>query len=328
MIVKPNRDRRTERHEAIRREILDAAWDAAHETSIAGLTLRDIATRVGMQQPSLYSHFASKQAIYDAMFQQAWQACLEADPTCEEAASSLMRLHAAHNRRPQALAVYERCAAALGRLGLKSSPALEELRASVDYARSPGRPAPAAGQGAPTAHRGEERRLLSVAVVELSPVGLGIQADPEDVREINGVGLAQAISEIEALGGTVASISGSSMTVLFGAPQSHEDDPERALRVALRMVTAVGSARGLDGLGPLKAGRAGPGVALSVRIGVETGVAVVGPAGGGDGAGYQAVGGVVGALLGLGVGTVAGVGIVFLLLVVVFSASLPHFPRN
>ena len=77
MIVKPNRDRRSERHEAIRREILDAAWDAAHETSIAGLTLRDIATRVGMQQPSLYSHFASKQAIYDAMFQQAWQAYLE-----------------------------------------------------------------------------------------------------------------------------------------------------------------------------------------------------------------------------------------------------------
>ena len=77
MIVKPNRDRRTERHEAIRREILDAAWDAAHETSIAGLTLRDIASRVGMQQPSLYSHFASKQAIYDAMFQQAWQAYLD-----------------------------------------------------------------------------------------------------------------------------------------------------------------------------------------------------------------------------------------------------------
>jgi AcrR family transcriptional regulator len=77
VIVKPNRDRRTERHEAIRREILDAAWDAAHEAGIAGLTLRDIATRVGMQQPSLYSHFASKQAIYDAMFQQAWQAYLD-----------------------------------------------------------------------------------------------------------------------------------------------------------------------------------------------------------------------------------------------------------
>ena len=81
MIVKPNRDRRSERHEAIRREILDAAWDAAHETSIAGLTLRDIAARVGMQQPSLYSHFASKQAIYDAMFAQAWQAYLESART-------------------------------------------------------------------------------------------------------------------------------------------------------------------------------------------------------------------------------------------------------
>lgn len=77
MIAKPNRDRRSERHEAIRREILDAAWAAAHETSIAGLTLRDIASRVGMQQPSLYSHFASKQAIYDAMFRQAWEAYLE-----------------------------------------------------------------------------------------------------------------------------------------------------------------------------------------------------------------------------------------------------------
>jgi AcrR family transcriptional regulator len=76
VIVKPNRDRRSERHEAIRREILDAAWAAAHETSIAGLTLRDIASRVGMQQPSLYSHFASKQAIYDAMFRQAWEAYL------------------------------------------------------------------------------------------------------------------------------------------------------------------------------------------------------------------------------------------------------------
>jgi AcrR family transcriptional regulator len=77
VIVKPIRDRKAERHEAIRREILDAAWAAAHETSIAGLTLRDIAARVGMQQPSLYSHFASKQDIYDAMFEQAWRAFLD-----------------------------------------------------------------------------------------------------------------------------------------------------------------------------------------------------------------------------------------------------------
>jgi AcrR family transcriptional regulator len=77
VIVSPKRDRKTERREATRREILEAAWDAAHETSLASLTLRDIAARVGMQQPSLYSHFVSKNAIYDAMFEQAWRTLLD-----------------------------------------------------------------------------------------------------------------------------------------------------------------------------------------------------------------------------------------------------------
>ena len=44
---------------------------------------------------------------------QAWQACVEADPTCEEAASALVRLYLAQDRRPLALAVYERCRGAL-----------------------------------------------------------------------------------------------------------------------------------------------------------------------------------------------------------------------
>jgi AcrR family transcriptional regulator len=65
------------KREATRQEILAAAWDAAHENSLAGLTLRDIATRVGMRQPSLHSHFASKNAIYDGMFEQAWRTFLD-----------------------------------------------------------------------------------------------------------------------------------------------------------------------------------------------------------------------------------------------------------
>ena len=72
MLGNPNRDRRTERREAIRAEILEAAWQVAREKGLAGVTLREVATRVGMQPPSLYSHFASKNAIYDAMFAQAW----------------------------------------------------------------------------------------------------------------------------------------------------------------------------------------------------------------------------------------------------------------
>jgi AcrR family transcriptional regulator len=73
VIAVPKRDRLAERREATRLEILSAAWDAAREASLPGLTLRDVAARVGMQPPSLYSHFASKNAIYDAMFEQAWR---------------------------------------------------------------------------------------------------------------------------------------------------------------------------------------------------------------------------------------------------------------
>ena len=78
MLVEPRRDRVAERREATRREILDAAWAVAHQKGIAAITLKDVADRVGMRPPSLYSHFASKNAIYDAMFAHAWQGCLEA----------------------------------------------------------------------------------------------------------------------------------------------------------------------------------------------------------------------------------------------------------
>lgn len=72
MLDSPNRDRVTERRKATRREIIEAAWAIARENGLALLTLRDVAARVGMRAPSLYSHFASKNAIYDAMFEQAW----------------------------------------------------------------------------------------------------------------------------------------------------------------------------------------------------------------------------------------------------------------
>lgn len=72
MLGTPTRDRKAERREATRREILDAAWEISAEVGLNQLTLRDVASRVGMQPPSLYSHFDSKMAIYDAMFGQAW----------------------------------------------------------------------------------------------------------------------------------------------------------------------------------------------------------------------------------------------------------------
>jgi AcrR family transcriptional regulator len=72
VLGKSNRDRKTERRSATRREIIDAAWQVARERGLAQVTLRDVAALVGMRPPSLYTHFASKNAIYDAMFGDAW----------------------------------------------------------------------------------------------------------------------------------------------------------------------------------------------------------------------------------------------------------------
>ncbi len=58
------------RRASVRREILAAAWACAREHGVAAVSLRDVAERVGMQAPSLYSYFASKYEIYDAMFSQ------------------------------------------------------------------------------------------------------------------------------------------------------------------------------------------------------------------------------------------------------------------
>jgi AcrR family transcriptional regulator len=75
--ARPPRDRRAERHAATRGEILDAAWQQARDHGLAALSLRDVASAVGMRAPSLYSYFESKSAIYDAMFAQGNEAFLE-----------------------------------------------------------------------------------------------------------------------------------------------------------------------------------------------------------------------------------------------------------
>jgi class 3 adenylate cyclase len=123
---------------------------------------------------------------------------------------------------------------------------------------------------------------VSVLFAELSgPVGMGRRLDPEDLRQVVGEALSALIAEVEGLGGTVTSVSGAGLAALFGAPEAHEDDPERAVRAASRISAVVAT-----GGYALDAGM------LSVRVGIETGPAVVGPLG--PGAGYGAVGEVVG----------------------------------
>jgi AcrR family transcriptional regulator len=80
MLGEPTRDRRAERREATKAEILDAAWAIAREEGLAALSLRDVARRVGMQAPSLYGYFDSKMAIYDAMYAQGSQQFVDGEP--------------------------------------------------------------------------------------------------------------------------------------------------------------------------------------------------------------------------------------------------------
>ncbi|MDZ4826453.1 MAG: TetR/AcrR family transcriptional regulator [Actinomycetota bacterium] len=77
MLETPNVGRVEARRAATKAEILDAAWDIAREEGLAALSLRDLAARVGMRAPSLYSYFDSKHAIYDAMFAQGYRQALD-----------------------------------------------------------------------------------------------------------------------------------------------------------------------------------------------------------------------------------------------------------
>jgi len=71
-------DRRRRRHARKRQAIVDAAWTLSRRDGLAGISLRDVADRVDLQQPSLYAYFESKLDLYDAMFADASRQLVEA----------------------------------------------------------------------------------------------------------------------------------------------------------------------------------------------------------------------------------------------------------
>jgi class 3 adenylate cyclase/DNA-binding SARP family transcriptional activator len=250
----------------------------------------------------------------------AWLDCLDHDPACEEAAGALIRGYLAQGRPEQAARVFERCRAALEDLGLRISPSLERIYSSAMADRAPVAQAPSAppsptqpstaqpstappgplspaGPAVPARAPREERRPLTVLFAEVAaPAGLAGTLGLEALRDLVGGSLATVIAEVEALGGTVTSVSGRGLQAMFGAPEAHEDDPERAVRAAYRAMTAAASAAAsaeASAAASASAGAAGAAETLGLRIGVESGPAVVGPIGGGARVEYAAFGDVV-----------------------------------
>jgi predicted ATPase/class 3 adenylate cyclase len=80
----------------------------------------------------------------------------------------------------------------------------------------------------------EERKVVSVLFADLvSFTSRAEQMDPEDVRALLSPFYARLRAELERFGGTVEKFIGDAVMALFGAPVTHEDDPERAVRAAL-----------------------------------------------------------------------------------------------
>src|SRR6187431_3825258 len=86
----------------------------------------------------------------------------------------------------------------------------------------------------------EERKVVTVFFADLVGfTGRAEQLDPEDVRAMLSPYYARVRSEIERFGGTVEKFIGDAVMAVFGAPVTHEDDPERAVRAALAIRDAI-----------------------------------------------------------------------------------------
>ena len=118
-----------------------------------------------------------------------------------------------------------------------------------------------------------ERRQLTVLFCDLvDSTGLASQLDPEDLRAVVRAYQDTCAKVIARFDGHIAQYLGDGLLVYFGYPLAHEDDAQRAVRAGLGIVEALGQLNTR-----LEQER---GVHLAVRLGIHTGLVVVGEVGG------------------------------------------------
>jgi class 3 adenylate cyclase/predicted ATPase len=128
----------------------------------------------------------------------------------------------------------------------------------------------------PKARDAAERRQVTVMFSDLvGSTALSARMDPEDLREVIAAYQKCVAETVGRFGGFVAKYMGDGVLVYFGYPQAHEDDAERAVRAGLELVAAVSDLK--------------THAALQTRVGIATGVVVVGDLIGSGAAQEQAV---------------------------------------
>src|SRR5262249_32327803 len=118
-----------------------------------------------------------------------------------------------------------------------------------------------------------ERRQLTVMFCDLvDSTRLSSQLDPEDYRDMVRAYQKVCSEVITRFDGHIAQLLGDGLLIYFGYPQAHEDDAQRAVRTGLGILAAIEDLN--QGLQQAK------GIHLAVRLGLHTGLVVVGEMGG------------------------------------------------
>ena len=120
----------------------------------------------------------------------------------------------------------------------------------------------AATPGWTDANSAERRQLTIMFCDVVGSTELATRLDPEDLREVIGAYHRCATDVLTRFGGFVAKYMGDGILAYFGYPEAHEEDTERAVRASLAIIAAVG--------------QLGQPVRLELRIGIATGLVVVG----------------------------------------------------
>ena len=155
----------------------------------------------------------------------------------------------------------------LRELGLPMGPRVKLLKALASLNAQPQPPTPAEPAPPATAPAAERRQLTVLFVDLVGSTALSAELDPEDLRLIVRNYQACVATEVARWGGHVAQYMGDGVLAYFGYPVAHEGETERAARAALAIVAAVAA------LPQPALPRA---LQLAVRVGLASGLVVVG----------------------------------------------------